>query len=82
MRPLTRLYYACLTFSLVAMAPRDRPDGDLAAPTPEEFRAAAEQGRLAGPQMLYVLGKMQLAGVLAALAAPGFDEALVIARSG
>ena len=82
MRPLTRLYYAGLILSGFAAAPRERPDASLSAPTPDEFRAAFAQGRLkpAAPETLYILGKMQLAGFLAGLAAPGFEEALVVAR--
>ena len=84
MRPLTRLYYAGLMLSGFAAAPRDRPDADLCAPTPDEFRAAFEQGRLkpTAPETLYILGKMQLAGFLAGLAAPNFAPALTTARNG
>ena len=82
MRPLTRLYYAGLMLSGFAAAPRDRPDCDLNAPSPAEFHALYERGQLeaAAPQTLYIHGKMQLAGFLAGLAAPGFEEALVVAR--
>ena len=84
MRPLTRLYYAGLMLSGFAAAPRERPDASLDAPTPDEFRAAFEQGRLkpTAPETLYILGKMQLAGFLAGLAAPGFAQALIVARNG
>ena len=82
MRAVTRLYYACLALAPIAAAPREQPDGDLSAPTPAEFRRAFEEGRLAptSRETLYTLAKMQLAGFLAALAAPGFEDAL--ARSG
>lgn len=84
MRPLTRLYYACLALAQFAAAPREKPDADLTAPTPEEFRAAFEQGRLtaASPETLYLLGKMQLAGFIAGISAPGFDEALTASGNG
>jgi hypothetical protein len=84
MRSLTRLYYAGLALSGFAAAPRDRPDADLNAPSPAEFQALFERGQLeaAAPATLYILGKMQLAGFLAGVAAPGFTEALAIARNG
>jgi Ser/Thr protein kinase RdoA (MazF antagonist) len=78
MRPVTRLYYAGLSLAMFAAVPRDKPDADLSAPTPAEFRHAFAEGRLAatGPQTLYTLGKMQLAGFLAGIATPQFKEAL------
>lgn len=84
MRPVTRLYYASLCFTMFAGMPREKPDDDLSAPTPEEFRRMAEDGRIspAMPQTLYILGKMQLAGFLSGVSAPGFAEALAIARGG
>lgn len=83
MRPLTRLYYAGLSFAASGAA-REAPDADLSAPTPAAFRHAVAEGRInaAGPEMLYVLGKMQLAGFLEGLAAPGFEEALETLRHG
>jgi aminoglycoside phosphotransferase (APT) family kinase protein len=83
-RAATRLYYAGLMLMPFAAVPRERPDGDLSAPTPAAFRRDVEEGRLAAasPETLFVLGKMQLAGFLAALAAPGFEEALARAADG
>jgi aminoglycoside phosphotransferase (APT) family kinase protein len=83
-RPVTRLYYAGLTFVMFAGAPRDKPLTDLAAPTVEEFRAMVDDGRLSatGADTLLTLGKMQLAGFLAGIAAPGFEDALVRVRNG
>lgn len=83
-RPVTRLYYAGLGFAMFAAQPREKPDDDLTAPTPEEFRAAFAQGKLTatGPQTLYLLGKMQLAGFLAGLTAPGFEYALSAVKNG
>jgi hypothetical protein len=42
------------------------------------------EGRLsnAGADTLYALGKMMLAGFLAGVAAPGFEEAMAVARLG
>ena len=81
MRQLTRLYYAGLVLSAFVFAPRGAPDTDLAAPTPAEFQAAFEAGRLTiGPEMMYALGKVYLAWFLAELRAPGFAEALRVAR--
>lgn len=84
MRQLTRLYYACLIFSAFGAAPRAEPDSDLKALTPAEIIAAVGQGRLkpGSPEMLYAFGKMFLAGFLDGLTAPGFEEALVVARAG
>jgi len=84
MRPVTRLYYAGLSFAPLAAVPREKPDSDLRAPTPAELRRAVAEGRLSitGPDMLYTLGKMQLAGFLAGLAAPGFEDALAMVRGG
>ena len=82
MRQLTRLFYACIMLSMsIGRCPQQ---ADLAAPTPAEFREGVAQGRLtlATPGILHVLGKMVLAGFLNGLSAPGFDEALVVARQG
>jgi Ser/Thr protein kinase RdoA (MazF antagonist) len=77
MRQLTRLYYAGLVLSAFVFAPRGAPDADLSAPTPAEFRADAEAGRLTiGPELMYTLGKMYLAWFLAELGTPAFEEAL------
>jgi hypothetical protein len=83
MRRLVRLYYAGLIFSTLAgRLPEREPDADLAAPGPEAFRAAVETGRLpmGGPEMLYVLGKMQLAAFLADVDGPEVEAALRLAR--
>jgi hypothetical protein len=77
MRQLTRLYYAGLVLSAFVFAPRSEPDADLSAPTPAEFRADAEAGRLTiGPDLMYTLGKMYLGWFLAELGTPAFEEAL------
>jgi aminoglycoside phosphotransferase (APT) family kinase protein len=82
MRQLTRLYYAGLILSMLAGAPREAPDTDLTAPTPDEFRAAVAQGELAvgSPEMMYLLGKMMLAGFLAGMAAPEVEAAVQLCR--
>jgi aminoglycoside phosphotransferase (APT) family kinase protein len=82
MRQLTRLYYAGLLLSFAAATPRAAPETDLGAPTPDEFRAAVARGEHApgSGATLFALGKMQLAGFLSGMSAPGFDEALAIAR--
>lgn len=61
-RALTRLYYAGVLFSAVATMPRDAPERDLAAPSPQEFQAAVRDGRLtAGSRdTLLALGKLFL----------------------
>ena len=43
------------------------PEAELTALTPDEFRAAIMRGELRGtPELLFVLGKMNLAGFAAA----------------
>jgi aminoglycoside phosphotransferase (APT) family kinase protein len=82
MRQLTRLYYAGLLLSLAAGEPRAAPESDLSAPTAAEFRAAIERGEHApgSRATMFQLGKIYLASFLAGVSAPGFDEALAIAR--
>lgn len=83
-RPVTRLYYASLGLAMSTGLPRDEPIDDLGAPTVDEFRAMAADGRISatGPEILLMLGKMQLAGFLAGVAAPGFGDALARVRDG
>lgn len=81
MRQLTRLYYAGL---LVAFATKlSEPIADLAAPTPDEFRARIASGELkpAALETRIVLGKMCLAAVLAELRTGGFEEALRVCNN-
>jgi hypothetical protein len=85
MRQLTRLYYACIILSLSGRAQQvPDPETDLSALTPGEFGAAIASGRLkpGAPETMYALGKMCLAGFLAGLTAPGFEEALATASGG
>ena len=84
MRPITRMFYAAVIFSRFAGAPREAPETDLTPLTPAELRAAVAQGRLsnAGPDTLFALGKMMLGGFLAGVSAPGFEEAMAVARRG
>lgn len=83
MRQITRLYYAALMFSFAAAAPRTTPpDADLSAPTEQELRASLAAGRITatGPEMLYTLGKMCLAGFKSGLGTTEFAEALSVVR--
>ncbi|MEO6340281.1 MAG: phosphotransferase [Caulobacteraceae bacterium] len=82
MRQFTRLFYACIMLSM--SIGNHAQETDLAAPSIAEFREAVAQGRLraATPEILHSLGKMVLAGFLAGFSAPGFEEALSIARRG
>jgi aminoglycoside phosphotransferase (APT) family kinase protein len=82
MRQLTRLYYAGLLFVLSVKPPASVMD--LAAPTPAEFRSRIAGGELkmGSNEMKVVLGKMILAGFLADLNTPGFEDALLTVRSG
>lgn len=78
MRPLTRLFYAGVILMPFTAAPRETPDG-LEPMTSAELIAAVSSGQLSptGPDMLYVLGKMCLAGFLAGVSGPQFDDALI-----
>ena len=82
MRQLTRLFFACALFRHFAGDPGRRPDTDLTALTAAEFVAALQSGRLrpGTPPVLYEFAKMFLAGFSAGLSAPGFEEALRLAR--
>lgn len=84
MRKIVPLYYAGLAFSAFAVMPRETPETDLSAPTPDAFRAAFADGRLkiGDPNTLYVLAKMMLAGFLAGAQAPGVDEAIARVTAG
>jgi aminoglycoside phosphotransferase (APT) family kinase protein len=84
MRQLTRLFYAGIILTRFAALPRERPDEDLSAPSPGEFRAAVAEGRLlpAAPDTAYLYGKMYLAGFLAEREAPAFRVALATVRRG
>ena len=84
MRQLTRMFFACAIFRHFAGDTRREPDADLEALTPAEFVASIQQGRLriGSPELLYEFGKMFLAGFRDGLTAPGFEEALAVARRG
>jgi aminoglycoside phosphotransferase (APT) family kinase protein len=77
MRAVTELYYAGLILSQFAAQARGAPD-DLAAPSRREFAEALSAGAMpaSSPRTLYLLGKVKLAGFLAAAREPGFEEAL------
>ena len=63
---------------------RSAPDPDLTAFSPAEFAGAFARWKLkpGSPETLYALGKTSLAGFLAGLSAPGFEEALELASAG
>jgi Ser/Thr protein kinase RdoA (MazF antagonist) len=83
LRPLTRLYYACLIFAVAARSGVES-HADLSAPTSDEFRAALADGRLTpgAPDMMRTLSKMLLAGFLSGSSGPDFEKALAIVRAG
>src|SRR6478752_7103346 len=65
MRDLQRLFAGCVMLS--EFIGRRDPEAELTALTPDEFRAAISRGELRGtPELLFVLGKMHLAGFAAA----------------
>jgi aminoglycoside phosphotransferase (APT) family kinase protein len=83
MRQLARLFYGCAASLNAANTPvAAEPATDLKAPTHEQFRDALAQGRpIAGaPETQRIIGKMALAGFLAGLATPEFEEALGMVR--
>jgi hypothetical protein len=72
-RALTRLYYAGVLFSAAALAPRDRPDPSLSAPSSAELERAIRDGGLVPgtPETSQVLGKMFLSSFLSGSVPPG-----------
>ena len=65
MRDLQRLFAGCVLLS--EFIGRRGAEAELTALTPDEFRAAIARGELRGtPELLFVLGKMNLAGFTAA----------------
>lgn len=83
LQQVTRLFFACALLRFFAGVPGRAPDTDLGALTGAEFVAAIQSGRLrmGSPELLYAFGKMFLAGFLAGLDAPGFEESLAAARA-
>lgn len=82
MRLFTRLFYGCIVLENFAQAsPLD--DGRIAF-TPEGFKAAVGDGRLASgaPETAYAFGRMSLKAFIDGLAAPGFAETLDRMRRG
>jgi aminoglycoside phosphotransferase (APT) family kinase protein len=85
MRLLVRMFYGCAASLNAANASGAVvPETDLSAPTPEQFREDVAQGRLAAgsPEGQRIVGKMALAGFLAGLSTPEFEEALAVVRRG
>jgi hypothetical protein len=82
MRLLTRLYYAGLLFTL-SRAPGLAPEANLTALTPAELGAAVARGTLkpGSTDIMRTLAKTLLAGFMAGLAAPEFEEALAVAST-
>jgi phosphotransferase family enzyme len=82
MRQFVRLFYATVTLSMVPPTGGDRPE--TLAPTLAEFYAALATGRfvMGQPETMRAFGKAFLREFLLGLSAPGFEEALTVARSG
>jgi aminoglycoside phosphotransferase (APT) family kinase protein len=84
MRQLVKLFYASANGFYVATARPNQRETDLAAPTPAEFRAAIDGGRLIANtfEAQRVGGKVALRSFIDALATPAFAEALATVRAG
>lgn len=82
MRQLVRLFYAGVILSMVPPTGDDRPEAD--ATGLADFFAVLTAGRLVmgQPETMRAFGKAFLHEFRLALAAPGFAEALAVARSG
>ncbi|MGH9647108.1 MAG: phosphotransferase [Bryobacteraceae bacterium] len=82
MRQMTRLFYAGL---LIALASKPiEPIVDLAAPTPDEFRAQFARGELTptATETRVILGKMCLVAVQAELRTLTFADAITVCKGG
>jgi hypothetical protein len=82
MRLLTRLFYGAIVLENFAHAPAT--DLALATLTPDGFRAAVAEGRLASgaPETAYAFGRMSLATFHDGVTAPGFGALLERVRRG
>jgi aminoglycoside phosphotransferase (APT) family kinase protein len=82
MRMLVRLFYATANAFYVATARPDLRETDLAAPTPAEFRAALDEGRLIANtfETQRVGGKVAFRSFIDGLASPAFAEALATVK--
>ena len=83
-RLLTRLFYGCIVLENFTAPPRPDLDASLGLLTPASFRAAVADGRLASDasETAWAFGMMSLAAFIDGLAAPGFEEALAMAKQG
>lgn len=72
-RALTRLHYAGVLFSASALAPREKPDDNLSAPSSAQFERAVREGRLVAgtAETTHVLGKMFLSSFVTGSMPPG-----------
>jgi hypothetical protein len=80
-RLLTRLFYGGVVLESFAAQPRDGPEPRLEALTPEGFRAAIAEGRIASgqPETAYAFAMMSLRAFADGVAAPGFERTLALA---
>ncbi len=81
-RQFVRLGYACLTLTVSAGAASSTPDGDLTAPSLDEFHKAMVEGRLRmdAPGSMYLYGKVYLNEFMTRLRSREFEQALAIVR--
>jgi aminoglycoside phosphotransferase (APT) family kinase protein len=82
MRMLVRLFYATANAFYVATARPDLRETDLAAPTPAEFRAAIDDGRLIPNsfESQRVGGRVAFRSFIDGLASPAFAEAIAVLK--
>ena len=82
MRMLVRLFYAAANAFYVSTARPDLRETDMVAPTPGEFRAAIDAGRLVSNtfETQRVGGKVAFRSFIDGLASPAFAEALATLR--
>ena len=83
MRMIVRMFYASANGFYIATARPDQRETDLAAPTPAEFRAALDDGRLISNtfETQRVGCKVALRSFIDGLASPAFAEALSVLRA-
>jgi aminoglycoside phosphotransferase (APT) family kinase protein len=83
-RLLTRLFYGCVVLDSLGDAVRSGLRTSEPALTPEAFRTALAEGRLASgaPETAYAFGRMSLRAFIEGVSEPGFEETLAMVKQG